>query len=821
MSGADRVESLLDALTLDEQVSLLAGDDFWHTVAVPRLGIPAMRVSDGPVGARGTEFGGGPPSMCAPCGTLLAATWDPALVEQVGQVLGRELRAKGASVLLAPTVNLHRTPVGGRNFECLSEDPHLSARMAVGYVTGVQSQGVACCIKHFVGNDTELERMTVDSRIDERTLRELYLVPFEAAVTEAGVMAIMTAYNRINGPWSADSVELLEGVARQEWGFDGLFMSDWFGLHSTDEAITAGLDLEMPGPTRNRGQLLVDAVTAGRVPAGAVRRAAGNVLRLMERTGALDAGGPGPETARLDGPEVAADLALLGRAAAAGMVLVANRGPVLPLHPETLGRVAVIGPNAAVGQVMGGGSAHVTPTRVAHLLDSLQARLRGHGVEVVHAPGVNINRRLPELDARLRGPVDLAIFDSPEGLDRAGAAPVTRSVIDALYVMWVKDPLGNRNPNPSFGARLSTTVTPDRSGQWRFGLESVAPTRILVDGRLLIDNAEVPIGGSFFGTGKGETTGSVELEAGRSYELVVEVRHHPTGFGMGGVYVGALGPLESDQLARAVTAGAEADVSVLVVGTNDDWECEGWDRTTLALPGDQDELISRVAAASRRTVVVVNAGSPVAMPWLSEVDAVLLCWFPGQEMGEALTDVLLGVLEPGGRLPVTFPASLDDTPTVEHYPGRNGVAEYREGRLVGHRWYDTVGREPLFPFGFGLGYADIAVTTAALAPEDGAGGARAVDVLLANRAGRDGTQVVQVYVAPTSPVSGDEPALRLVGFTKVTVPAGSTVPARVVCDPRATSTWDVARHAWVEATGPFELRIGTSSRQLPFLLPLD
>jgi beta-glucosidase len=733
-------------------------------------------------------------------------------------VLGREARAKGASVLLAPTVNLHRTPIGGRNFECLSEDPHLSARTAVGYVKGVQSQGVACCIKHFVGNDTEFERMTIDSRIDQRTLREVYLVPFEAAVTEAGVMAIMTAYNRINGPWSADSAELLTGVARGEWGFDGLFMSDWFGLHSTVEGIEAGLDLEMPGPTRHRGSKLVEAVEAGRVSAEAVRRAAGNILRLMERTGALDADQPVPENARLHGGEVEVDVALVRQAAAAGMVLVRNRAQALPLDASSVGSVAVIGPNAAVGQIMGGGSAHVTPTRVAHPLASLRERLAGHGVEVVHAAGANINRRLPELDSSLRGPVELTIFESPTALDTDDAEPVNSSTIDALYVMWVADPVGRRDPNPSFGARLATTVTPDRSGVWSFGVESIAPVRLMVDGQLLIDNAEVPIGGSFFGTGKAETRGSIELVAGQSYELVVELRHSPTGFGLGGLYVGALGPLDDDMVSSAVAVAAGAEVSVVIVGTNDDWECEGWDRTTLSLPGDQDELIQRVAAASRRTVVVVNAGSPVLMPWLDDVDAVLVCWFPGQEMGEALADVLLGRTEPGGRLPVTFPASLGQTPTVEHHPGRHGVADYREGRLIGHRWYDTVGREPLFPFGFGLGYATIELAGASLALAGSQG--RAVEVELVNRSGRDGSQVVQVYAAPTGERTADQPAQRLVGFVKVAVAAGTSVKARVELDQRATLTWDIDAEAWIEAPGPFEARVGTSSRHLPFRLAL-
>ena len=290
----DPIDALVDSLTLDEQVSLLAGADFWHTVPIERAGIPSIRVSDGPAGARGTLFEGGPASVNVPCGTSLAATWDPPLVEEIGRLLGREARAKGARVLLAPTVNLHRTPIGGRNFECMSEDPYLTAQTAVAYVRGLQSEGVAACIKHFIGNDTEFERNSIDSRVDERTLRELYLVPFEAAVKQAGVMSVMTSYNRINGQWAADSVAMIDEVLRGEWGFDGLVMSDWFGLHSTAEGVIAGCDLEMPGPTLHRGKRLVDAVAGGAVSAADVRRSARNVLSAMKRLGAFD-DRPGPE----------------------------------------------------------------------------------------------------------------------------------------------------------------------------------------------------------------------------------------------------------------------------------------------------------------------------------------------------------------------------------------------------------------------------------------------------------------------------------------------------------------------------------------------
>ncbi len=804
-------EDLVDALTLDEQISLLAGADVWQTVAIPRAGIPSMRVTDGPAGARGTRFDG-ERSINTPCGTLLAATWDPAVVEEIGHVLGRETKSKGAKVLLAPTVNLHRTPVGGRNFECMSEDPLLTAKTAVGFVRGLQSEGVAACIKHFVGNDTEFERMSIDSRIDERTMREMYLVPFEAAVKEAKVMSIMTAYNRINGPFAADSTELLVDILRGEWGFDGLVMSDWFGLHSTAEGINAGLDLEMPGPTRCRGDALAAAVEAGLVDRAAVRAAALNVVTLLARTETLGEAGPGPEHARAD---IDADLAIVRRAASSGMVLLQNRADsdgatTLPLVPELLRRVALIGPNAEFGQILGGGSAHVNPISVSTPLGALCARLAPLGVDVVHAPGCYIHRNLPEL--RLDDCADVVVeyYADPDSLDHAQLAPDRTDTTSSSKMMWMSDPLSRPGSALPMGVRFLALFTPRVSGVWQFSVTATNLAALVIDGRTVVDNADAGLGGSFFGMGRNEAVGTVQLEAGHPYELVAELRCPAGGLGVAGLHLGACAPPDPYIMDHAVEAARDADVSIVVVGTNHDWECEGWDRATLDLPGEQNELVRRVAAASRRTVVVVNAGSPVAMPWLADVDAVLCCWFPGQEMGNALVDVLLGDTEPQGRLPVTFPRTLEDTPAFEHYPGRAGVANYGEGRLIGYRWYDTVGREPLFPFGFGLGYAKASITTARLVND------HAIEVTLGNTGDRDAVEVVQVYMHATKPPQpgSDTPDQTLVGFAKVNVAKHSSNSVTIAVDPRAYQTWDVSTHGWIAVSGPFVLRIGTSSRDI-------
>ena len=544
MTAGNSPEELVEQLTLAEQVSLLAGVDFWHTASVDRLGIPALRVSDGPVGARGTRFDG-PASLDVPCSTALAATWDPDLVERIGQVLGRETKAKGAGVLLAPTVNLHRTPTGGRNFECMSEDPYLTSRIAVAYVRGLQSEGVAACIKHFVGNDTEFERMSIDSQIDERTLRELYLVPFEAVVKEAGVLAVMTAYNRINGPFAADSEPMLRGVLRGEWGFDGLVMSDWFGLHSTTEALAAGLDLEMPGPTRCRGQALLDAVERGDVTAELVRGAALNVLTLMDRVGALAGEGPGPELTR-DDPD---DRALIRLAGARGMVLLRN-------VPDASGTATL--PLAADATAAGGRDRPERGDRPDHGWgqrprhpDARQPPARGDRRTVAPArrrrrPRRRVHHQSKASRARppaVRTGRRSTTSSIPTSSTTTAPSRTLTTTTGTVRIKWVADPLGRDDADPEFGARISTTFTPDVSGEWAFGVESVAPARVLVDGDVLLDNADAAGRRLVLRHSAGpRSPGPSSSRQDRPYALAVEVRHRRTGMGLGGVNIGAQAP---------------------------------------------------------------------------------------------------------------------------------------------------------------------------------------------------------------------------------------------------------------------------------------
>jgi beta-glucosidase len=765
---------------LDERLSLLAGADTWHTVGA--AGVPMMRVSDGPAGVRGTSWTG-PPSASFPCGSALAATFDPDVVREIGRALGREARAKSAHVLLAPTVNLHRTPVGGRNFECMSEDPVHTAAMAVAYIEGVQSEGVACCVKHFVGNDTELNRMTISSDIDERTLRELYFVPFEAAVA-AGVRSVMSAYNRLNGTYCAEHEWLLRDVLRGEWGFDGVIISDWFGTTATGPTVRAGVDVEMPGPPRFRSVAqLRDGLARGEFSEADIDAVVTRLAALADWTGA---GSTGTEETTPDDPETRA---VCRRAAAAATVLLRNDDEMLPI--PTGRRIALIGPYAATGRVQGGGSARVRPADPAALLPALRRR----GFAVDHAIGCHIDKTLPAI----HGDFELTLTDV------RGATVTTPT--QRLRFFWQEEPA--EGLDTEFGARVSGTFVPDVDGEWRIGLQAVGVATVRLDGEVVLALDPPRTGGSFFGYGSEELVTTVTLTAGVPchVEIDLPLAPHP---GIRALVVGAAPPELVDRMQEAVDLAAAADVAVVVVGTDDEWETEGEDRTSIVLPGRQDELVAAVVRANPRTVVVLNAGSPVAMPWVDDVPAIVQLWFPGGQLGAALTDVLAGDAEPGGRLPVTFPRRLADTPTAEYYPGDGQRAVYGEGLLLGHRWYDAMGVAPLFPFGHGLTYTSFDIVPVGLSGD--ALSEVTVTARVTNTGRRPGSEVVQVYVGRAGADGHTEPLRRFAGSRKVWVVPGESATVEVTLPSRRFASWLDGR--WTVQPGAHHVFVGRSSADL-------
>lgn len=669
-----RVDDLLGRMTLEEKVDMVSGGGWMESKANARLGIPALKMADGPVGVR-AWFGPSALTMKAnsplptitstafPAGVALGATWDPELLREVGKTIGQEARALGRDMMLGPGVNMVRAPLAGRNFEMYGEDPYLTSRLVVGYIQGMQSEGIIATVKHFAANNQEHERQTIDAKIDERALREIYLPAFRAAVQEAGVWAVMSAYNKVNGFWCAENSWLLTDVLKKEWGFKGLVVSDWMGTHSTVATANAGLDLEMPGAEsirryiaagvpQNSGDIgsrgamqtpekLLPLVRGGEVKEAAIDDKVRRLLRVMFAHGLFE--NPKPGGGVVDTP---AQRTLARKAAGEGMVLLKNAGGVLPLLPQKVHSVAVLGPNAAVARTGGGGSSSVKTNHAISPLDAVR--------------------------------------------ERAGTA------IQVSY---------------------------------------------------------------------------------------------------------------AESLPEAAELAAKADVALVFAGDSAEVEREGRDRESMDLPAGQDELIEAVTKANRNTVVVLNVGAPVAMDrWIERAPAVVNAWFPGEEGGHAIADVLFGDVNPSGKLPVTFPRKLEDSPSWGHYPGKDGVVEYAEGIYVGYRHFDKKNIEPLFCFGHGLSYTKFEYSDLQVS-------AREVSLKVRNAGGRDGAEVVQLYVRQVAP-SVDRPVKELKAFRRVELRRGEAWPISFSLDQSALAYYDPAKKDWVTEPGKYEVLVGASSRDI-------
>ncbi|KAH7146315.1 beta-glucosidase [Dactylonectria macrodidyma] len=717
------VEALIEQLTLEEKVALTAGTGWWHTTAIDRLNIPSIRLSDGPNGVRGTHFFDSTPSACLPCGTALGSTFDTSLAERIGRLLSDEAHAKGAHVLLGPTINIQRGPLGGRGFESVSEDPILSGIIAGHYVRGVQESGVSATLKHFVCNDMESERMAVDSLVTARAMREIYLLPFMLAIEMAQPRAVMTSYSKVNGCHAAEHRQLLQEILRDEWKWDGLIMSDWYGTYSTSEAINAGLDLEMPGPTRWRGEALVHAVTANKVKKATLDERVRNVLKLIKHGLEKTSIPPNAPERQLNTPE---HVALLREAAAKSIVLLKNERNVLPFDRRK--KIAVIGPNANIATYCGGGSAGLRAYKAVTPLEGI----RSLADDVVFSQGTYGHQMLPVLGKALR-----------TGDENTGFA-----------LRFYNDP-------------------PSARGQ--------VGGRKMLEERVLDDSYNC---------------GCPKLDA----EAAVR---------------------------DAVQAASEADQVVLCVGLSGEWECEGQDRSSMALPPGTDRLVEAVVAANPNTAVVVQSGTPVAMPWVDRAGAVLQAWFGGNESGNGIADVLFGAVNPAGKLPLTMPRRVADNPSALSFRSENGRVLYSEDVYVGYRWYDTLDIEPLFAFGHGLSYTTFELSRLEVSQE--APDALVVHdadqltikVQITNTGSLAGAEVVQVYVKPAAPtpLTGSpratitRPAKELKGFAKVHIDAGTSETGAVTLDLlRATSYWSETEDCWRSDAGSYGILIGTSSR---------
>ncbi|MFG2453783.1 glycoside hydrolase family 3 C-terminal domain-containing protein [Streptomyces sp. NPDC048512] len=874
-------ERLLGKLTLREKVRLLTGATTWRTRAEPALGLREMVLSDGPAGVRGQSWDERDPSLLLPSASALGALWDERFVERLGGLLAAEARRKDVDVVLAPTLNLHRTPLGGRHFECFSEDPELTGRTGAALVRGIQARGVAATAKHYVANDSETDRLTVDVRVSERVLREVYLAPFEAAV-EAGVRVVMAGYNGVNGT-TMNASPLLTDPLKREWGFDGVVVSDWGALRDGDPAGRAGLDLAMPGPGSPWGAALVRAVEDGRVPVSAVDDKVRRLLTLAAACGALGeppvraAAGAGtsvgadaragaseeaarpeaadaPTHAHTDadadalaggapgtlGPAGArsasgvpadadADAAggggggveaaraaegfdrdardLLRRAVAASAVLLHNRY-VLPLDPARLRTVAVIGAHAVLPRTQGGGSAGVFPRHVVTPLDGIRAAL-GDGTRVVHVPGPSTDAPPPPLAP------DLC---SDPTTDTPG---VRLRLLDASgNELHTEHRLSGRQLEPpelpgAHTVEISAVLLPGTTGPWTIGVGGFGRMSVTVDEHVVLEGefARETDDPAVVHVNPPVHCVRVPLTSGRAVRVTAR-RELAPGTGRATV-VTAAPPRPDDRaaLAEAAVAARRADAAIVVVGTTEHGESEGYDRTDLGLGGRQDDLVRAVTAANPHTVVVVNSGGPVELPWRAQAGAVLLTWFPGQEGGSGLADVLFGHAEPGGRLPTTWAATLADAPVTRTEPAA-GRLDYDEGLHIGYRAWARHHRTPAYWFGHGLGYTTWAYEALDVPDDLVAGESFTVRIGLRNTGGRPGREVVQVYLAgPPGPL--ERPERWLAGYTAVHAAPGERTAAVVRIPGRALRHWDEDDHAWRTRPGPYRVLAGRSAGSLP------
>jgi beta-glucosidase len=790
-----RVESLLSQMTLEEKIELLGGVDEFFIRGVPRLGVPRMKLADGPFGVR--NFG---PATAMPGGIALAATWDPDLVRRVGEEIGRDARSRGVHFLLGPGVNMYRGPLAGRNFEYFGEDPFLASRTVVGYINGLQSQGVSATVKHLVGNDSEFDRHNTDSIIDERTLHEIYLPAFEAAVKEAHVGAVMDAYNLLNGTHTTENAHLNNDIVKGEWSFDGIIMSDWNSTYRTVGAANGGMDMEMPSGKFFDRAGLEAVIREGKVTVGTIDDKVRRILRTAVRFGWLDRDQTDPSIPRynLAGREIAL------QAARESMVLLKNERSVLPLDKKKIRSVAVIGPDAHPVVAVGGGSARVEPFAGVSFLEGLTDHL-GASVPVYY------NRGLPTYDEIIEGTKFTTDENNGErGLrgeyftnpDLAGSPAAIRTD----RVINFRDSLGPTRtfPDKTLSIRWSGYFLADEPGDYEICTNGHF-YRLIIDGKVVID--DLVINKAF------TDHATIRLDAG-PHKIVLERGSHDERLGNRM----QLGIVEQSKLvdAQAKKIASMADVVVLAVGFDPGTESEGEDRT-FDLPIGQDELIREIAAANKNTIVVLTSGGGVDMnPWLDKVPALVEAWYPGQEGGRALAEVLFGDVNPSGRLPVTFERRLEDNPTFNSYypePGSNKV-NYKEGIFVGYRGFDRTGTKPLFPFGYGLSYTTFKYNNLAIKPIGGASEIKyEVSFDVTNTGTRSGAEVAQIYVGEEDPKI-PRPAKELKGFTTVFLKPGETKRVIIILETTAFSYYDVNRKHWLADTGKYEVFVGRSVEEI-------
>ncbi len=812
-----RATALVEAMRLDEKLAYVGGERDFYIRAVPRLGIPEIKLADGPAGCR--NWG---PSTAYPSTVGLAATFDLDLASQVGRAMGRDCRARGVHILLAPGVNIQRSPLTGRNFEYLGEDPHVAGKFAVAIVEGVQAEGVLATVKHFAANNQEWDRNHVSSQVDERTLREIYLPAFEMAVREGQVRAVMSAYNLLNGIYASHHPWLLKTVLKEQWGFRGFVMSDWKAIHDPIGGAIGGCDLEMPSGMQMSPENLRTLLDSGAISVEDVDEKVFRILRTLIAAGFFDR-----EQRRADVPlDDPSSRAVALRAARESLVLLKNDRGLLPLERSTVRKVAVIGPTAHPAVHGGSGSAYVTPTRAVSVRDGISATVPE--VEVVYHPGIQERTTYAALGAAVfSGPVKEELF--------AGTAlegtPVLVNEVDRIDF----DPDDGVAPAEGLGhefysIRWTAEVSLPAAGKYDVMTNADDGIRVFLDGAKVLDD--------WSDHAPRTRRQTVSLDKGR-HRIVVEYYQGTLGaiaqFGIGPAIEGhdRFGAEEVAKLA------AESDVVVLCLGygqTSDsnsaarrfaafwppDWareanlvESEDSDRA-FELPEVQLETVRVATSKNPRTVVVLNAGGGVELDsWLGSVPGLLWAWYPGQEGGTAVAEVLFGLRSPAGKLPITLAKRYADHPSAPYYHvNEGGRTPYTEGLLVGYRGFDAAGTEPAFPFGFGLSYTTFVYSEPNLAKTGD--GSVEVSFTLTNSGVVAGDEVAQVYVSP--PDGQGRPPQKLEGFVRVSLPPGARRRVKVVLPPRAFAYWD---DGWRVSPGSYGIHVAASSRDRRLTLNLE
>jgi len=807
------INELLEQMTLSEKVSLLSGRNKWYTIPVDRLGIPAVVMTDGPHGVR-TDGQGSErivsTSTAYPTGISMASTWNRDLIEQAGKALAEETHHLGCHILLGPCVNIVRSPLGGRNFETFSEDPYLAGQIGTAYVKGVQSEHVGTSLKHFAANNQEFERFRSNSVVDERTLREIYLAAFETIVKEAQPWTVMCSYNRINGEYASEHEELLRKILKEEWGFEGVVVSDWGAVHDIHTPITAGLDLEMPGPARYFGLQLEAAVSNWQVEERFVDDAVRRMLRLLFWTGVKS------EEIALNGSgDTAEHREKARKVAEESIVLLKNDENRLPFTDDKIKKLAVIGMNAD-RMISGGGSSRVDPTHWVTPLEGLRTKL-GDRIEIGYEPGYdNFVQTVPvEPDRFLHpdGKTQGLLTEFFNNLDFFGDPTLSR--IDPLINTWWggSGPASGIVDEKHFCVRWTGSFTPADTGEIQFRLLNTGAAKVWLDGELILENVVGVRSNTAVDFDKMKDDKALLLEKGKAYPIKAEFvsgLDNPYAL-VRFLYKPVIGN-KGDLIERAVKLAKSSDAALVVAGLPDLFESEGQDRPDMNLPGNQEELIRAVAAAKPNTVVGVNAGAPVTMPWADEVDSILLLYYPGQEGGHALANILFGDVNPSGKLPVSFPKRLEDNPAFIHYPGWKDVY-YGERLFVGYRYYDTKDVEPLFPFGHGLSYTQFTYSEMTLPGEVKQGEEFKVSVTVENTGEITGQEVIQLYIRDLESTL-IRPLKELKGFEKIHLEPGEIEVVTFDLEPRALSFYDPYQKVWTAENGEFEVLVGASSRDI-------